>query len=489
MRRALRTGFAAVLLLLSAAPLPVSLGAASGAPAHLARLDGAIDPITAQYLVRAVDRAEREGAAVLIVVLDTPGGLDSAMRTITQRMLVARVPIVVYVAPSGARAASAGVFLTLAAHVAAMAPGTNIGAAHPVAAGGGALDPTMAAKMANDAAATARTLAVQRGRNADWADRAVRESVSATEAEALADGVVDLVARDLDDLLEQIDRRAVTTADGARTIATRGAPRIPIEMTVAELFLHTLLNPNVAFLLLNLGFLGLIAELYHPGTLVPGLVGVIGVVLGLVALGTLPVNWAAVGLLLLAFGLFLADLHVAGHGALSVAGLVAFVLGGLLLFSPIETPPWRLDELRASPWRVSPWLLGGTALLCAGYVAVILRAALGARRLGPARGLAPGAGDVAVALTDLVPAGVVRLGHEEWSATAESGDVRAGEVVEVVGREGLRLRVRRRPAGAISGGAGGTGAGSAATSRTQIAAPHGSDQAGTAAYRPRQGGK
>jgi membrane-bound serine protease (ClpP class) len=353
------------------------------------------------------------------------------MRTMTQRMLVARVPVVLYVAPSGARAASAGVFLALAANVAAMAPGTNIGAAHPVAAGGGALDPTMAAKMANDAAATARALAAQRGRNADWADRAVRESVSATESEALADGVVDLVARDLGDLLGQLDGRSVVTADGARTIAVRGAPTVAVEMTVVELVLHTLLNPNVAFLLLNLGFLGLIAELYHPGTLVPGLVGAIGLVMGLVALGTLPVNWAAVGLLLLAFGLFLADLHLSGHGALSVGGLIAFVLGGLLLFSPVDLPPWGEGGAAASPWRVNPWLLAGTALLSAGYIGLILRAALGTRRLGPGRAPAPGAGDMAVALTDLAPSGVVRLGHEDWSATSQSGDLAAGEPVEV----------------------------------------------------------
>jgi membrane-bound serine protease (ClpP class) len=467
------------LLLVALATGRSAASAGTGA-VYVARLDGAVDPITAQYLVRAIDRAERDGAAVLVVTVDTPGGLDSAMRTMTQRMLVARVPVVLYVAPSGARAASAGVFLALAANVAAMAPGTNIGAAHPVAAGGGALDPTMAAKMANDAAATARALAAQRGRNADWADRAVRESVSATESEALADGVVDLVARDLGDLLGQLDGRSVVTADGARTIAVRGAPTVAVEMTVVELVLHTLLNPNVAFLLLNLGFLGLIAELYHPGTLVPGLVGAIGLVLGLVALGTLPVNWAAVGLLLLAFGLFLADLHLSGHGALSVGGLIAFVLGGLLLFSPVELPPWGGGAV-ASPWRVSPWLLAGTALLSAGYIGLILRAALGTRRLGPGRAPAPGAGDMAVALTDLAPSGVVRLGHEDWSATSQSGDLAAGEPVEVVGREGLRLLVRRRTAGAISGGAGGTGAGSAATGRTPTGPPRGSGQAGTGA--------
>ncbi|HEY3078696.1 MAG TPA: nodulation protein NfeD [Chloroflexota bacterium] len=488
MRRGFRTGLAAALFLLSAAAVPGPSGAA-GEAAHVARLSGPIDPITAQYLVRAIERAEQERATVLVVVLDTPGGLDSAMRTMTQRMLAAGVPIVVYVAPSGARAGSAGVFLTLAAHVAAMAPGTNIGAAHPVAAGGGALDPTMAAKAANDAAALARTIAAQRGRNADWADRAVRESISATETEALAQGVVDLVARDLDGLLEQIDGRTVTTADGARTIATRGRPWVAVEMTLVELFLHTLLNPNVAFLLLNLGFLGLIAELYHPGTLVPGLAGAIALVLGLVALGTLPVNWGALGLLLLAFGLLLADLHVAAHGVLSVAGLAAFVLGGLLLFSPLDVPPWRVDELTASPWRLSPWLLGGTALLCVGYVMVVLRAALGARRLAPAGGLMPGAGEVAVALTDLAPTGVVRLGHEEWSATAESGEVGAGETVEVVAREGLRLRVRRGGGGAVSGEAGGTGGGGAATNRFQTPAPRAGGQPGTAAYRRRQGDK
>jgi membrane-bound serine protease (ClpP class) len=471
----------ALALLWAALALAMPASASFPGAVYVARLGGAIDPISARYLVRAIDRAEREEASALVIVLDTPGGLDSAMRSITQRMLVADVPLVVYVAPSGARAASAGAFVTLAAHVAAMAPGTNIGAAHPVAAGGGPSDPVMAGKMASDAASTARALAAQRGRNVEWADQAVRESASATEVEAQASGVVDLVARDLDDLLAQIDGRAVTTAAGRQTIAVRGAARVPIDMTVAELFLHTLLSPNVAFLLLNLGVFALIAELYHPGTLLPGLTGVISLLLGLVALGTLPVNWGAVALLVLAFGLFLADLHVAGHGVLSAAGLAAFGLGGTMLFSPVDAFPWQLERVTLNPWAVSPWLVAGTGALGAGYVLVVLRAALAARRLAPALPLGPGLGDVALALTDLSPRGVVCIDHEEWSAVADAapvrravsgqaggtglGDaatslggaadlaegqvdrpaerIRAGEVVEVVGRDGLHLWVRR----------------------------------------------
>ncbi|TAK24904.1 MAG: nodulation protein NfeD [Chloroflexota bacterium] len=437
--RLLAAGALALLLALTWTPAPAS----EPGTIHVARLSGTIDPITAQYLLRAIQRADLEAATVLVLVLDTPGGLDSAMRAVTQGMLAARVPVVVYVGPSGARSASAGMFLTIAAHVAAMAPGTNIGAAHPVSLGGSS-DPVMVAKAANDAASTARTIAAQRGRNADWADRAVRESVSATEAEALAAGVIDLVARDLDDLLAQLDGRVVRSIDGPRTLATSGASWVAVDMTLAELVLHTLLDPNVAFLLLNLGFFGLLAEFYHPGTLVPGLTGVIAIVMGLVALGTLPVNWAAVGLLALAFGLFVVDVHVTAHGVLSVAGAVAFVLGGLLLFSPFDLPYWQFDPLAASPFSVSPWLIAGIAALLGLYFMVVVRAALGMRRGVPAMRPQPAAGHLAVAVTDLDPDGVVHVADEDWSATAEPGGVRAGEAVEIVDRQGLRLRVRQR---------------------------------------------
>ncbi|MBI2939483.1 MAG: nodulation protein NfeD [Chloroflexi bacterium] len=406
---------------------------------HVARLEGVVDPIAAQYVTRVVEQAERANATALVILLDTPGGLDSAMRTMTQRMLGATVPVVIYVSPPGARAASAGVFLTLAAHVAAMAPGTNIGAAHPVSLGGGQDDPVMAGKVANDAAALARALAGQRGRNAGWADRAVRDSISATETEALAEGVIDLVARDLDDLLDQADGRVIQTSAGPRTLATRDAPRLAAEMSVAELLLHALLNPNVAFILLNLGILGLLAEFYHPGALIPGLSGVIAILLALVALGSLPVNGGGVLLLLLAFALFIVDIHVTTHGVLSVAGVVAFVLGGLLLFSPLDAGPWR-----PGPLAVSPALVGGVAVLFVVYFLIVVRASLRLRHAGSAMWAVPGAGSVAIAVTDLAPGGIVRLDDEDWSAWAESESVRAGEVVDVVAREGLHLRVRPR---------------------------------------------
>ncbi|MBI3978520.1 MAG: nodulation protein NfeD [Chloroflexi bacterium] len=412
----------------------------SPAPVHVARLTGVIDPIAAQHLVRILDRAEHEGAAALILLLDTPGGLDSAMRAMTQRILAAKVPVIVYVAPAGARAASAGMFIALAAHIAAMTPGTNIGAAHPVSVGG-QTDPVMADKLANDAASTARALAGQRGRNADWADRAVRESISATDAEALAGGVIDLVARDLDDLCDRLDGRTVQTADGPRRLATRGAPRVVADMTILEATLHTLLNPNVAFILLNLGVLGLLAEFYHPGTLVPGISGVIAILLAFVALGTLPVNSGGVLLLLLAFVLFVVDVYAAAHGVLSVGGAVAFVLGGLLLFSPLDARPWQ-----PGPLAVSPWVVGGIAAVFVAFFLLVVRTSLTVRRLGVQMRDGPDVGQIAVALTDLDPDGVVRLAGEDWSAIAEAGAIRAGDSVEVVEREGLRLRVRRAAA-------------------------------------------
>jgi membrane-bound serine protease (ClpP class) len=433
-----RRWIAAGCLALLASAAQASTGLAGAGAVHVARLQGIVDPITAQYLTRAVDRAEQEGAALLVVLVDTPGGLDSSTQAITQRLLAARVPVVAYVTPSGARAASAGMFVTLAAHIAVMTPGTSLGAEHLVGSRIGPFEPVMAGNATNDAASTVRALASQRGRDADWLDRAAREGLSATSEEALASGTIDLVARDLDDLLGQLDGRAVSVDGDQLRIATRGAPRVAVGMTLTELILHALLNPNVAFLLLNLGLLGLVAEFFHPGTLVPALVGAIALLLALVGLGTLPVNGGALLLLLLAFALFIADAHVAGHGALSAAGLGAFALGGLLLFSPVDAMPWQ-----PGPIGVSPGLVAAVAAVFASYFLVVVRAALRMRHEVSAVRGAPEAGAAAVAVTALDPRGVVRVEDEEWSATADSYHVAAGQPLEGVAREGLHLRVRR----------------------------------------------
>src|SRR6266852_7755526 len=265
------------ILLASAALLPIAGPASAATPVSLIELDSAITPVTVRLLATAIERAQAEGAQALIVQLNTPGGLERSMRSMVQSILGSPIPVIVYVAPTGARAASAGVFITMAAHVAAMAPATNIGAAHPVALGGG-VDKESMKKIENDAAAFIRTVALERGRNAEWAEKAVRQSVSITEREALQLKVIDLIADSVPDLLDKIDGRTVKTAKGMRTLATRGAPVKPIEIGFRDRVLNVITDPNVAYILMMLGTIGLLAELYNPGAIFPGVIGAISII-------------------------------------------------------------------------------------------------------------------------------------------------------------------------------------------------------------------
>jgi membrane-bound serine protease (ClpP class) len=347
-----------------AAALPVRAQGSSEAVTSV-RARGVINPTLAHYITRAIDQAERDGAGAVIVELDTPGGLDSSMRQIIQRILASRAPIVVYVSPPGARAGSAGVYITYAAHVAAMAPNTNIGSATPVSMGESGeqqMSPEMRAKVTNDAAAYIRSLAEQRGRNAEWAEKAVREGANVTAQEALSLGVIDLVASDIDDLLRQLDGRAVTTAAGPVTLRTAHAQVQRVEMGLVDAFLHAVSDPTIAYILLSLGTMGLFFELSNPGSVLPGVVGGICLLLGFYALGALPVNYA--GLLLMAFALllFVVDIFTPTHGVLTIGGLIAFLLGSLMLFNVPEAAPW----LSVSVWTivgvtaVSGWWRGRT---------------------------------------------------------------------------------------------------------------------------------
>jgi membrane-bound serine protease (ClpP class) len=270
----------------------------------------------------AIDRAKAEGAEALIILLDTPGGLERSMRSIVQKMLNADVPVVVYVSPTGARAASAGAFITLAAHVAAMAPATNIGAAHPVAVGGGQIDKEVSKKIENDAAAFARTIATERGRNADWAEKTVRVSVSATEREAVKLKVVDLIAENLSDLLTKIDGRSVKVRKETVTLTTKDAPVTKVKIGWPDRFLNVITDPNIAYILMMLGMLGLFFELSNPGAILPGVIGGISLILAFFAFQSLPINYA--GLLLILFGivLLLAEIKVVSHGILTIWGTI-----------------------------------------------------------------------------------------------------------------------------------------------------------------------
>ena len=417
-------------------------GAAAQRPAgpviQVGHLHGEINAVAPRYVGRMVDHAEQRGAEALVLTLDTPGGLDSAMRDVVQRLLRSSVPVVVYVFPPGARAGSAGVFLVLAADVAAMAPGTNIGAAHPVAAGPGGpaaiSDPVLAQKITNDAVAYARSLAQQHGRNADWAERAVRESASLPASEALRQHVVDEVATDLDDLLAKLDGRVVKGPWGERPLHTRGAVLYEEEESFFERFLSVLANPNVAYLLFTIGSYAIVAELYHPGAIVPAVVGSLCLLLALVGFGSLPVNWGGVALLLLAIGLLVAEIKVASHGLLALGGVVAFALGSLLLFEPLATGPFGAAA------RVSLWLIVLLTAASALFVAGLVRFGLAARRRPPLL-MGPLPGDTGWVRSALSPAGTVLVRNELWSAESVAGPVAAGMAVRVLARRGLRLLV------------------------------------------------
>ncbi len=422
---AVLTGLAA--LLATAGP-----AAAADRPVSLIDLDGAISPVTVRLLIAALDRAQNEGAQALIVQLNTPGGLERSMRSMAQTILGSPIPIIVYVAPTGARAASAGVFITMAAHVAAMAPATNIGAAHPVAVGG-SMDKEMSKKVENDAAAFARSIATERGRNAEWAEKAVRSSVSATEREAVKLKVVDLVAESVPDLLAKIDGRALKTSKGPVTLATKGAPVSIIEVRFRDRFLALISDPNIAYLLMMAGMLGIFFELSNPGSILPGVIGGISLILAFFAFQSLPVNWA--GLLLILFGLVLliAEIKVVSHGVLAIGGVVAMLLGSLMLYDVPETRGLRLS------WFVIIPTVGTTAGL------VFFAVTMGVRALyrPSVTGSSAMVGRTGVTRTALGPEGQVLIDGELWRAVSPDGRIEAGETVQVTAIDGLTVKVAR----------------------------------------------
>jgi membrane-bound serine protease (ClpP class) len=410
--------------------------AQSATHVNVATLNGVIDPITAQYVDKEIQHAGQDGAQCLVIQLDTPGGSDGAMRDIVQSILNSPVPVVVYVSPAGARAGSAGVFITIAADIAAMAPGTNIGAAHPVDVTG-EITGTMNDKVTNDAAAYARALAERRGRNADWAEKAVRQSVSITANEAVNIGVVDLIADNLPDLLAKIDGETVSTAAGERTLATKDAESVQVSMSLPQEFLHAIVDPNIAYLLFVIGIVGLIAELYHPGAIFPGVTGGICLILALVAFGSLPVNWGGVALIVLAVVLFILDIKVAGY-ALSVGGAIAFILGSLMLFSPLFP-----SSPSAPTFVISRPLIIITTLAITAFFVFALSAGIRAQRARVVSGIQTLVGATGVATSDLDPQGTVQVKSELWSAVAdEDKTIRKGEQVTVVAAEGVKLKVR-----------------------------------------------
>ncbi len=431
--RRFRLAVTAILLLAGLAAACAPSISERGA-VHILTADSEVNPVMQRYIDRGIDEAERTGAQAVVIKLDTPGGLTTSMEKIIQRIQASKVPVVVYVSPSGAKAASAGTFITMSAHVAAMAPGTSIGAAHPVDASGGDIGGTLGTKVENNAAAYARSIAEEHGRNADWAESAVRDSVSAPTSEAVQNNIVDYAAADVDDLLRQADGRTVKV-DGQQ-VTLRGlaaATRVTNDMTLIERFLLILSDPNIAFLLLSLGGLGLLLEFLHPGVVAPGVFGVIALILAFFALGTLPVNWAGVALIMLAFVFFAAELYVTGFGALGIGGVIALVAGGLLLTSTSN-----------SDFQVSRWLIVATGAVCLVFFFTVVTAIIRMRRMPAYMGTQSMVGSNAIARSDLRPAGFVFLHGERWKAIAEDGPISEGEPVKITSVKGLTLTVRRR---------------------------------------------
>lgn len=409
--------------------------AAPGAPVVVGHIEDAINPITARYVERVLADAQAAGAPAVVFEINTPGGLIDSTYRITTAFLNAPLPVITYVAPSGGRAASAGTFITMAGTIAAMAPATNIGAAHPVDSSGGDIQGDLRLKAENDAAAAITKIARARGRNADWAEDAVRKSVSARDDEALQLKVIDLIARDLPDLLTQVDGRTVQVSGQPVVLATRSAAIDDDPLNLFEAFLHLIVDPQISVLLFSLGSLGLIFELQNPGLILPGIVGVISIVLALFSFGTLDANATGVALMLFAIVLFIADIKMPTHGFLTAGAVAALVLGIIVLFPP-SRPTFPGFRYSADPFTVL--LVVGLMTLLFGYV---VRAAVGFQRLPVASGPAMLVGSLGVARTDLAPAGIVRAGGDEWSAVSESGPIPQGAAVRVRRVDGVRLIV------------------------------------------------
>ncbi len=414
-----------------------ALSSAEGAPVvYAAEVDRIIHPVSAEYMVETMDRADRSGASLVVFTLRTPGGLVDSTRTIVSHMIAARTPVAVFVGPSGARAASAGFILTIAADVAAMAPGTHIGAAHPVEGGGQKTDETMAKKAAEDVAAYARTLAGNRHRNAILAAQAVTESRAFTEREAIeaAPPLIDLIAADVPDLLKQLDGRSVTRFDGRQVVLrTAGAEVVPIQMSLRQRVLSAIAHPDVAYLLMSLGTLGLTIELWSPGAVLPGVAGGLCLLLAFFALQLLPVNYA--GLLLILFGLtlFALEIKIPSYGLLTAGGLASLIFGSMILMDS------SVPELRLSLRVVLPVVFGFVAI-----ATLLVRLGLAAQRQPAATGASSMVGDAGQVVTAIEPArpGRVTTHGEIWHAISDEA-LPAGTRVRVARVDGLLLTVQR----------------------------------------------
>ena len=405
------------------------ISAAQAGEFVVATYEGVINPVAAEYLHDALASAQSSGAHGLIVKLDTPGGLDTSMRLIVKDITSSPLPVIVFVAPSGGRAASAGVFVTMAAHVAAMAPGTNIGAAHPVALGGGEMDKTMKEKVENDSVAYIKSIAEQHGRNVSWAEDAVRKSLSVTEQEALKLKIVELIAEDIPALLKQLNGRKITVPTGSVTLATEAATTREYPMGVRLELLKALSDPNIAYLLMTIGTIGILAELYNPGAILPGIVGTISLILAFYSLQSLPVNYAGVLLFIIGIVFFILEATVTSYGLLAIGGVISMLFGSLMLIKSDA-------EFFQISWAVIIPVIITTATVSLFIVGMGIRA----MRRPPQTGSEGMIGSIGIAKTALRPDGKLAIHGELWDAVSDA-PAEAGTPAKILRVEGLTLHV------------------------------------------------
>jgi membrane-bound serine protease (ClpP class) len=430
--KSLRIAF--FIALIGGALLAVTASAQETTTVKVLRVDGTIVPIVADYLEGGIDQAEEENATVCIIELDTPGGLLDATGRIVEKILNADVPIVVYVSPKGAWAASAGTFITLSANIAAMTPGTTIGAAHPVSGSGEQIPEDQMQKITEFSAQWMRTIAEERGRNMDEAELAVTQSKSFSDVDALSANLIDLRADNLESLIAEINGRQVSLANGATVTINTGNYQLDRdEMNFVESFLHAISDPNIAYVLLSIGSLGIMAEIFNPGMFFPGIIGAISLILAFYSLGVLDARWGGILLILLAFGLFIAELFTHSFGLFTAGGVTALVIGSLILFP------------RGSPLSaVSPWLIAVVVILIAGFFAFVIQRVVRIHRRQATTGREELLGKTAVVKVPLEPEGEVMFKGELWTAVADKGRVKAGEEVTINRVDGLTLHVTRK---------------------------------------------
>ncbi len=423
--------------------LTLAAAAEGGQRVVILTMDDTIQPASLRYLRRGLEAADASGAALTVLELNTPGGLLTSLRQMTTAITSARRPVAVLVRPSGAQAASAGFFLLIAADVAAMCPGTNAGAAHPVGGEGQELSKTIAEKVTNDAAALIRSLAEQRGRSSEWAEKAVTESLSYTEREAMEKKLIDLVVNDRAELFKALDGRKVRRFDGSEEVLDLSAPEVVlIKPNAGDRLLSVIAHPNIAYLLFLLGILGIYFELSHPGAIVPGVVGGVSILLALFALSVLPVNYVGVLLILLAIAFFIAEVKVTSYGLLALAGIVAFIFGSLML---VDSP---IPSMRVGLQVVLP-----AAVFVAAVVIFLLTRVLRVHRTAPLTGVEGLVGEEGQVTRPLDPVGTVFVHGEYWDARAAT-PVAAGRPVRVLGVEGKRLIVEEVETGRHDSGEG-----------------------------------